>query len=288
MGAAPLVRAPDAPMSSAIRAATYNVHACVGGDRRRNVGRIIEVLREIDADVIGLQEVESRHGRSDVDQAQIIAAALDLTCIEGPLLRAERGWYGNALLTRLEVASVRRVLFDRYGREPRGAVVCDLLGRDAIRWRVLTTHLDLRTRHRRGQFATLLDELASDPPRPTVLMGDFNEWSPLGRGLALLRDHAELPPAPPTFPSKFPLLRLDRIAHTGCRVQGRVRCHRTPQSGLASDHLPLFADLISLPAARPADAVTAGLSAPGDDGHGRARSPQAGPRPRHAVSGDRR
>lgn len=251
-----------------VRVATYNVHACVGRDRRQDISRIVEVLREIDADVIGLQEVESRRGRSDVDQAQTIAAKLDMACVEGPLLLAQRGWYGNALLSRLEIRSVRRVLFDRHGKEKRGAVVCDLLESDAICWRVLTTHLDLHARHRRRQFAALLEELVPSRHQPTVLMGDFNEWSPLSRGVATLRRYAELPPAPPTFPSWWPMLRLDRIAHAASRLRGEVRCHLTPRSRLASDHLPLFADLIAEPAVHPAATIeTASVSNRDSSGH---------------------
>ena len=67
------------------------------------------------------------HGRSEIDQAENLAAALGMACIEGPLLHhAKRGWYGNALLTRLEVQAVRRVLFDGCGVEARGAILCDL------------------------------------------------------------------------------------------------------------------------------------------------------------------
>jgi endonuclease/exonuclease/phosphatase family metal-dependent hydrolase len=234
-------------VSPRLRVASYNVHGCRGRDGRRDVARIVRVLREIDADVIGLQEVESRHGRSDVDQAERLAGALGMACVEGPLLRAERGWYGNALLSRLKVESVRRVLFDASGREARGALVCDLLD-DAVSWRVMTTHLDLRSRHRRRQFESLLDELVPHRGRPTVLMGDFNEWWPFSRALSGLRRHAEMPPAPPTFPSRLPILRLDRIAHFACRLQGEVQRHLTPLSRLASDHLPVFADLVAEPA----------------------------------------
>ena len=235
-------------MSGILRVASYNVHGCRGSDGRRDVARIVEILREIDADVIGLQEVESRHGRSEVDQAEMFAAALGMTCVEGPLLHhAQRGWFGNALLTRLEVQAVRRVLFESYGGEARGAIVCDLVAGDGTCWRVMTTHLDLRSRHRRRQFATLLDQLVPSPRQPTVLMGDFNEWWSRSRGLAFLRRYAELPPAPPTFPAWLPALRLDRIALSGCRLQGRVRRHVTPLTRRASDHLPIFADLVADP-----------------------------------------
>jgi phospholipase D1/2 len=235
-------------VSRTLRVASYNVHGCRGGDGRRDVARIVRILREIDADVIGLQEVESRHGRSDVDQAEKFAAALGMTCIEGPLLRhAQRGWFGNALLTRLEVKAVRRVVFDTHGGEARGAIVCALTADDGACWRVMTTHLDLRSRHRRRQFATLLDQLVPSPRHPTVLMGDFNEWWSRSRGLATLREHAELPPAPPTFPAWLPALRLDRIALSGCRLRGELRRHVTPLTRRASDHLPIFADVVADP-----------------------------------------
>ena len=237
-------------MSRILRVASYNVHGCRGWDSRRDVGRIVRILRDIDADVVGLQEVESRHGRSDIDQAEEFAAALGMRCIEGPLLHhVQRGWYGNALLTRLEVTAVRRVLFESHGGEARGAIVCDLRARDDTCWRVMTTHLDLHSRHRRRQFETLLDELVPTTRPPTVLMGDFNEWWPRSRALAALRRHAELPPAPRTFPSWLPVLPLDRIAVSGCRLQGTIRTHLTPLARRASDHLPIFADLIPEPVA---------------------------------------
>ena len=223
-------------MTRPLRVASYNVHGCLGLDGR--------ILREIDADVIGLQEVESRHGRSDLDQAEEFAAALGMTCIEGPLLHhRHRGWYGNALLARLEITGVRRVLFDSYGREARGAIVCDLLADEGTSWRVMTTHLDLHSRHRRRQFETLLDELVPTVRQPTVLMGDFNEWWPRSRALEALRRHAHVPPVPRTFPSWLPILHLDRIAVSACRPRGGVRRHLTPLSRRASDHLPIFADL---------------------------------------------
>jgi endonuclease/exonuclease/phosphatase family metal-dependent hydrolase len=255
-------------VSRALRVASYNVHGCRGSDGRRDVGRIVRVLREIDADVIGLQEVESRHGRSDIDQAEEFAAALAMTCVEGPLLHhVQRGWYGNALLTRLEVSAIRRVLFDSHGGEARGAIVCDLRARDGACWRVMTTHLDLHSRHRRRQFETLLDQLVPTTRPPTVLMGDFNEWWPWSRTLAALRRHAELPPAPRTFPSWLPVLPLDRIALSGCRLAGAIRAHVTPLTRRASDHLPIFADLVP-------EAVAAAAA----DGEARAPAVAAGVR----------
>jgi endonuclease/exonuclease/phosphatase family metal-dependent hydrolase len=80
-------------------------------------------------------------------------------------------------------------------------------------------------------------------------LGDFNEWWPHSRALSALRRHAELPPGPRTFPSWLPVLPLDRIALSGCRLQGTIRTCLTPLTRRASDHLPIFADLIPEPVA---------------------------------------
>jgi endonuclease/exonuclease/phosphatase family metal-dependent hydrolase len=249
-------------VSASLRIASYNIHACVGLDRRQDVGRIAAVLREIDADVIGLQEVESRHGRSEADQAEALAAALDMRCIEGPLLHGERGWYGNALLSRRPIRAVRRVLFESCGREARGAIVADLDGIGGARWRVLTTHLDLRSGRRRRQFEHVLDEILPAHVTPTVVIGDFNEWWPFNRGLELLRSHAELPEVAPTFPSRWPFLTLDRMALSACRTRGPLRRHVTPLSKIASDHLPIFADVVAAPDVRVVDTDPAKAAQP--------------------------
>jgi endonuclease/exonuclease/phosphatase family metal-dependent hydrolase len=230
-------------MSGALRVASYNIHACRGTDRRQDLERVADVLRELDADVVALQEVESRRRRSAIDQAEALAARLGMHCVEGPLLLEGRGWYGNALLSRWPLRSTRRMLFEHYGREARGAVISEIAPDGHAAWRVATTHLDLRSGLRRRQFATLLRELTMDRTTPTVLLGDLNEWWRYSAGLATLRRHMHLPPTPPTFPSWLPVLRLDRIAFLGCHPVGPVHRHWTPLSRRASDHLPVWAEV---------------------------------------------
>jgi endonuclease/exonuclease/phosphatase family metal-dependent hydrolase len=237
-------------MSASLRIASYNIHACVGLDRRQDVGRIAAVLAEIDADVVGLQEVEARPGRSAGDQAEALAAALAMECIAGPLVHGERGWYGNALLSRRPIQAVRKLLFEDHGGEARGAILADLDGIGGARWRVLTTHLDLYSGKRRRQFESVLDAILPAHVTPTVVIGDFNEWWPFNRGLELLRSHALLPDVAATFPSRWPFLALDRMALSACRTAGPLRRHVTPLSRIASDHLPIFADIVATPDGR--------------------------------------
>jgi endonuclease/exonuclease/phosphatase family metal-dependent hydrolase len=238
-------------MSATLRVASYNIHACVGVDGRQDVDRVAGVLHEIGADVIGLQEVESRPARSALDQAQVLARALEMDCLEGPLVHGQTGWYGNALLTRRAVRAVRRVVFEGRSREARGAIVADLAGSGGAGWRVLTTHLDLHSGRRRRQFAVLLDQILP-AGMPTIVIGDFNEWWPFSRGLSVLRRHAILPFAPPTFPSRLPLFALDRMALSACRLRGRLWRHDTALSRIASDHLPIWADVAALADPQPA------------------------------------
>jgi phosphatidylserine/phosphatidylglycerophosphate/cardiolipin synthase-like enzyme len=115
-------RAALAARARVMRVATYNIHGCVGLDRRRRPERIAEVLKSLEADVIGLQEVEGRKSRSKIDQAEHLAARLGLNLVEGPLLLEGKGAYGNALLTPHKVLSVERRVFERPGSQTRGLI----------------------------------------------------------------------------------------------------------------------------------------------------------------------
>ncbi|MCW8141795.1 MAG: endonuclease/exonuclease/phosphatase family protein, partial [Planctomycetota bacterium] len=84
-----------------VRFATYNVHRCIGADGRYDADRVAAVIRELDADVVGLQEVDARyHLENDLDQIEYLQEATGMTAVAGPTLTNHRGYYGNALLTR--------------------------------------------------------------------------------------------------------------------------------------------------------------------------------------------
>ena len=174
--------------------ATYNVHTCVGVDHRYDPARVAQVLRELRADIIGLQEVDAghRHGRH-LDQWLYFAEATGLEAVRGASLIDHRGRFGNAILTRFPVLGVRQIDLSVPGREPRGAIDVDLAVEGRV-LRVVATHLGLNAAERRIQARRLIERLAAAAGRRDglIIMGDLNEWRGRRGGI---RD-ARAPPRP--------------------------------------------------------------------------------------------
>jgi len=223
--------------------ATYNVHRCVGSDRRHDPDRIAAVVREVQADAIALQEVDSRAGVDHgVDQFEFLGRATGMQPIAGPTLRDHRGHYGNAILTRLPILGMQRADLSVPGREPRGALGVELEAR-GHKLTLLATHLGLRWRERRKQVALLLDLVSRMSRGPLVLLGDMNEWMPIAHALNPLVRLFGPAPGIRTFPASRPVLPLDRI---WCRPRSalvELRAHTSKLARRASDHLPLRAEI---------------------------------------------
>jgi endonuclease/exonuclease/phosphatase family metal-dependent hydrolase len=223
-----------------ILAASYNVHGCVGLDRRKDPDRVAEVLREIRADIVGLQEVDSSHPFGKARQLEKIAEAAGFHAIAGATVLKQDGRFGNALLTGRRAKEIRRIDLSHRKREPRGAIDVDL-EIDGRILRVIVTHLGLRPAERRFQVKRLLDVLSIENDHVTVVMGDINEWLPGSRPLRWLHGRLGRAPAKRTFPSFMPLLALDRIWVWPRKALRTVKVHSSPIARIASDHLPIKA-----------------------------------------------
>ena len=231
------------------RVVTYNVHKCRGLDRRVRPGRIVDVLQEIGADVIALQEVVSVEGKAhEENQADFIAAALGLDYRLGETRRLNGGAYGNVILSRLPIISTCNYDLSQPGREERGCLRADLqVGADLI-LHFYNIHLGTAYLERRRQARQLLDgDILNGHGGTRIVLGDFNEWT---RGLTskLLSRHFECVDArlhlgrSRTYPGVIPFLHLDHVYFdASLRLEGAA-LHRSRTALIASDHLPIVAD----------------------------------------------
>jgi endonuclease/exonuclease/phosphatase family metal-dependent hydrolase len=221
-----------------VTVATWNIHSAIGTDGRFAPERIGQVIKEMNADIVGLQEVPL--GGSDwPDVLRFLQAATGFHGVEGPTHCNPRRRFGNAVLSRYPIIASRSIDLS-FGRcEPRGALDADI-DCHGHPLRIIATHLGLRPGERRAQIKTLLEVFGTNQ-MPMILMGDINEWLTWGRPLRMLESHFEAVPAPVTFPSRYPVFALDRIWISPRRRLVHVEVHVTALSRLASDHLPLIA-----------------------------------------------
>jgi len=231
---------------------SYNVHECVGLDRRRDPGRIARVILASGAQIVGLQEVHSESdGGDELHQANYLAAATGMRVVPGPTLQRRNGHYGNLLLTSGRVRSVRKLDLSVARREPRGAIDADVeIDGEVIR--VIVTHFGLSWTERRFQAGSLLEALNRKRAPMEVLLADFNEWLPAGRPLRWFRARFGKSKTVRTFPTAFPLFALDRIWASPSSALVEMGAVRDCLSRIASDHLPLKATL-QIPRLLPAD-----------------------------------
>lgn len=222
--------------------ATYNIHGAIGCDGRFAPERVAGVLREIRADIIALQEVPLG-GTHTPNVLSMLSKATGYKAAEGPACNTHERRYGNAVLSRYPILSMRAIDLSFGSREPRGALDADVDCHGHL-LRVIATHLGLRPAERRDQIQRLLEKFDTDE-MPVILLGDLNEWFAWGKTLRLLVSHFQAVPAPSTFPSRWPLFALDRIWIRPRHRLVHVRVHDSPLARMASDHLPLIAHIDS-------------------------------------------
>jgi endonuclease/exonuclease/phosphatase family metal-dependent hydrolase len=233
------------------RVATYNTHKCRGMDGRIRPARVAEVLRELDVDVVALQEVVSlTGGRREQNQAQYLADAVGFEFRIGETRKLRGAAYGNVLLSRLPLKQVEVYDLTASRREPRGCMRCDLEIAHGKIVHVFNVHLGTGYLERRKQAHLLMSRevlLAQGLKHPRLVLGDFNEWT---RGLVsrLLQQEFESVDIQlhlnrrRTYPGVLPLMHLDHMYFDRDLVLEEFLLHRSRMALVASDHLPLVAE----------------------------------------------
>ena len=244
-----------------ITLASYNMRKAIGLDRRRDPKRVLDVLHEIDADIVALQEADKRFGgRGSAVPHELIdthgvyrpvhLGVRHRRPLEKARKHAERllkvdtrniGWHGNAILVKSHVGVIDCAALDLPTLEPRGAVMAELLiGDQPVR--VVGMHLDLSGLWRKRQMRAILDAINSRSQKmPTVLMGDTNEWRTVAGCLRELEPEFHIAPTGPSFHARHPVASLDRIiVHKDLNIEA-AGVHMSAAARRASDHLPIWA-----------------------------------------------
>jgi endonuclease/exonuclease/phosphatase family metal-dependent hydrolase len=223
---------------------TYNIRSGLGSDRRYDLGRIADVIATFDPDIVALQEVDVGLERSGaVDQANELGARLGMDTLFAPAIEHAPGeHYGIATLTKLPTIDVRKInlpIITKLRSEPRCAIA------SRHRWdggelEMINTHLSTLFRERAGQVAAIVAAYAA---QALVIAGDFNctPLSPafrfLRRGLRSATWFAR------TWPARAPFAPIDHILYRGSIGVVHASAWTGGPARVASDHLPVVAEL---------------------------------------------
>jgi endonuclease/exonuclease/phosphatase family metal-dependent hydrolase len=228
------------PSAPTIRVLTWNVHGCVGRDGVRDPNRVARVLEAAQPDVSALQEIDSRTRAAANDPFSYFGDLFGWTSVSARTLSAKDGHYGHIVLSRWPIESLGEIDLSVRWSEPRKAIV-GAISTPAGRVIVIAVHLGLLPFERRKQFARLRERIHEIAERPLIVLGDFNDFP--GRRLnerSLSRSLVVTPPLA-TYPSRFPLLPLDRIWFSA--PLALVTAATLNDAEHVSDHLPLVASL---------------------------------------------
>ena len=227
-----------------IKVASYNMRKAIGLDRRRDPGRVLDVLAEIDADIVALQEADRRFGtRASAIPLPMLAEHSPYAAVELGGREHSIGWHGNAMLIRRDrVDVVSSDPLHLPTLEPRGAIAA-VLSVGGVRLRIVGMHLDLSGLRRHRQALAVTAHLGQCDPLPTVLMGDLNAWRDGAASLRELSAGHRMLPTGKSFHARRPMAPLDRIFVSPDLSLVECGVHHSAAASVASDHLPIWAVL---------------------------------------------
>ncbi len=228
-----------------IRIATYNLQKCVGLDLRRRPERSLRVINALDADILVLQEADKRLSPRPAALPRDLINAAGWRIAPFAMPGDSLGWHGNAMLIRGGVDILKTDRIDLPGLEPRGAIRADL-STSIGPVRIIGLHLGLIKRYRLLQMSAIMQYLGSLPACATILTGDFNDWSRTPAALHATASGLHFIPTPPSFPAPRPVARLDRFALSPELHATTTGAYIPPPARVASDHLPIWADIAYL------------------------------------------
>lgn len=223
-----------------MRIASYNIRKAVGLDWRRKPDRIVDVLAEIDADVVILQEADKRIGeRAGVLPVERLQSDLGYKFADMSIRPKSHGWHGNAILVRdrLKVGNANRIEIP--SKEPRGAVSVFL---PETGLEVVGVHLALGLATRKKQLAMMKTYIQSQD-HPVLVSGDFNEWRKEGALAELLGTGYQIINPGKSFHAAAPMASLDRFILTREIEFVSSHVHQSALAKRASDHLPIVIDI---------------------------------------------
>lgn len=237
-----------------MRIATYNIHKCRGIDWRVDPDRVARVIREVDADIMALQEVvnhqqQQRDPRDHQGEYLALQTGLNFFCL-GENRKHQGAAYGNVTLSRIPMLGHCNYNITALGREQRGCLRSDHQMPDGTTLHVFNVHFGTSLFERPYQAEKILDHEVLHNPElsgPRILLGDFNEWL-RGRATRMLQsqlrsvDSEAFRRRPRTYPGVLPLVHLDHIYHDEQLTLTHFHVHRTRPALLASDHVPLVAE----------------------------------------------
>lgn len=227
-----------------MRIASYNIRKAVGLDWKRDPNRIMQVLSEINADVVAIQEMDKRFGqRSGTISAKELAKELDYEIASVSVRPLSHGWHGNAILFKSSLVLNNAGRIDLPKWEPRGAVYANLTSPNAGPIQIVGIHLAMAKHIRRHQANKIAEHInGTSNVHSTIVAGDFNDRKET-LDYNFFDDQDEVITPGPSFHTTRPYLPLDRFVLGKGLSAVNMGVHMSDASKKASDHLPIYVDI---------------------------------------------